>query len=127
VKNYHIAVKEWQGEVIFLRKLVPGGTSRSYGIQVARLAGIPEEVIERAREILLNLEMSEYDQSGKPIWSRSKKARSSLLYNQLSLFTQSSEPRLEEIKRELENLELETLTPIEALNLLWKWKKKLKD
>ena len=127
VKNYHIAVKEWQGEVIFLRKLVPGGTSRSYGIQVARLAGIPEEVIERAREILLNLEMSEYDQSGKPIWSRSKKARSSLLYNQLSLFTQSSEPRLEEIKRELENLELETLTPIEALNLLWKWKKKFKD
>ncbi len=126
VKNYHIAVKEWQGEIIFLRKLVRGGTSRSYGIQVARLAGIPQEVIERAKEILANLEMGEYDQQGRPSWSRSRKEKSSPAVSQLNLFAQSTDPLWEEIKKELESTELETVSPIEALNILWKWKQKLK-
>jgi len=66
IKNFNIAVKEWKGEVIFLRKLVPGGTSRSYGIQVAKLAGLPEAVIERSHEVLKNLEAGELDEIGKP-------------------------------------------------------------
>ena len=66
IKNFNIAVKEWKGEVIFLRKLVPGGTSRSYGIQVAKLAGLPEAVITRSHEVLKNLEAGELDEIGKP-------------------------------------------------------------
>ncbi|MEO0453419.1 MAG: DNA mismatch repair protein MutS [Verrucomicrobiota bacterium] len=66
VKNYNVAVREWHDQVIFLRKIVPGGTDKSYGIQVARLAGLPKDVIERSKEILRNLEEQELDASGKP-------------------------------------------------------------
>ena len=66
VKNYHVAVREWNEQVIFLRKIVEGGTDKSYGIQVARLAGLPITVLERAKEILRNLEEGELDESGKP-------------------------------------------------------------
>ena len=66
VKNFNIAVREWKGEVIFLRRLVPGATSHSYGIQVARLAGLPEGVIVRANEVLANLEEGEFDEVGRP-------------------------------------------------------------
>src|SRR5512137_1450038 len=66
VKNYNVAVKEWGGEIIFLRKIVEGGTNRSYGIQVARLAGLPGKVINRAKEILSNLEKGELDAMGFP-------------------------------------------------------------
>lgn len=66
VKNYHVAVREWNEQVIFLRKIVEGGTDKSYGIQVARLAGLPPSVLERAKEILRNLEEGELDESGKP-------------------------------------------------------------
>ena len=61
VKNYNIAVKEWNDEVIFLRKILEGGSDQSLGIQVARLAGLPQQIIERAREILTNLEANEFD------------------------------------------------------------------
>ncbi|PIS38000.1 MAG: DNA mismatch repair protein MutS, partial [Nitrospirae bacterium CG08_land_8_20_14_0_20_52_24] len=67
VKNYNIAVKEWNDQVIFLRKIVEGGADKSYGIQVARLAGLPGGVIERAREVLANLEKSELDETGEPV------------------------------------------------------------
>ncbi|TLN10462.1 DNA mismatch repair protein MutS, partial [bacterium] len=66
VANFNVAVKKWQDKVIFLRRLVEGGASRSYGIEVAQLAGLPEEVIARAREILGNLESAELDEAGKP-------------------------------------------------------------
>ena len=66
VRNYNVAVKEWNGEIIFLRRIVEGGTNRSYGIQVARLAGLPQKVIDRAREILSNLEKGELDSMGMP-------------------------------------------------------------
>jgi DNA mismatch repair protein MutS len=66
VKNYNVAVREWHDQVIFLRKIVAGGTDKSYGIQVARLAGLPRDVIDRAKEILRNLEEHELDASGKP-------------------------------------------------------------
>jgi DNA mismatch repair protein MutS len=66
VKNFNVAVREWNEQIIFLRKIVPGGADKSYGIQVARLAGLPKAVLERAREILANLERSELSVEGMP-------------------------------------------------------------
>ncbi|MEK6546508.1 MAG: DNA mismatch repair protein MutS [Nitrospinota bacterium] len=66
VKNYNVAVREWNEEIIFLRKIIEGGADKSYGIQVARLAGLPEEIIERAKEVLMNLENKEFDEAGRP-------------------------------------------------------------
>src|SRR5208337_2649049 len=87
VKNYNIAVKEWGDKIIFLRKIMEGGTSRSYGIQVAKIAGIPDDVIVRAKEILHNLENGELDQSGMPRISRSRKGGVHFPHQQqLSLF-----------------------------------------
>jgi DNA mismatch repair protein MutS len=72
VKNYNVAVREWHDQVIFLHKILPGGTDKSYGIQVARLAGLPKEVIERAKEVLANLEEAELSAEGKPKLAKSK-------------------------------------------------------
>jgi DNA mismatch repair protein MutS len=65
-RNYTIAVKEWNDEVVFLRQLVEGGANRSYGIQVARLAGLPRSVVDRAKEVLNNLQGQELDEVGQP-------------------------------------------------------------
>jgi len=64
LRNYNVAVREWNDQIIFLRKIQPGGTDKSYGIQVARLAGVPKSVIERAKVILRNLEESELTPEG---------------------------------------------------------------
>ena len=112
IKNFNIAVREWNERIIFLRKIVPGGASHSYGIQVARLAGLPSAVIERAKEILLNLEKGEYGEGGVPRLARGKKAPAQS--PQLSLFGSSEEP----IKERLKGVEVATLTPLEALNLV---------
>jgi DNA mismatch repair protein MutS len=91
VRNYQAAVSEARGEIIFLRKVVPGSASKSYGIEVARLAGLPRTVIERAREILNNLEQNELDLTGKPKFARHLKQPSKHV-DQLSLLdTISSE------------------------------------
>ncbi len=105
VKNYHIAVREWKGEVVFLRQVLPGGMSRSYGIQVARLAGLPQEVIGRAKEVLSELEKGEV-----------RKRREEL---QLSLFVPQESPVIRELKR----IDPDRLTPLEALELLYRWKR----
>lgn len=73
VKNYNVAVREWHDQVIFLHKILPGGTDKSYGIQVGRLAGLPKPVIQRAKEVLANLEEAEISADGKPKLARSKK------------------------------------------------------
>ncbi len=70
IKNYHLAVKEWKGEVVFLRKILPGPSDQSYGLHVAHLAGIPREVIDRAREILSNLEKQKLDEAGRPVLAK---------------------------------------------------------
>ena len=120
VKNFNIAVKEWGDRIIFLRKIMAGGTNRSYGIQVARIAGVPEEVIARAREILNNLEKGELDEAGMPRIARSKKqARADR--NQLSLFADKGEVIVNEIRR----LDLMKLTPLDAMNLINLWKETL--
>jgi DNA mismatch repair protein MutS len=72
VKNYNVAVREWHDQVIFLHKILPGGTDKSYGIQVARLAGLPKEVLERAKEVLANLEEAELSAEGKPKLAKTK-------------------------------------------------------
>ncbi|MFN7945007.1 MAG: DNA mismatch repair protein MutS [Blastocatellia bacterium] len=85
VKNYQVAVSERGGEIVFLRKVVPGSASKSYGIEVARLAGLPLNVVERAREILSNLEQNELDPAGRPKFARHLKKPSARI-NQQSLF-----------------------------------------
>lgn len=114
VKNYNVAVKEWNDEVIFLRKLVKGGTNRSYGIQVARLAGIPGHVLERAKEILKNIESGELNSAGEPILARSKEPVDDNASVQLSLFKTQSEIVINALKK----LDVSNMTPLEALNRL---------
>jgi DNA mismatch repair protein MutS len=120
VKNYNVAVKEWAGEIIFLRKILEGGTNRSYGIQVARLAGLPPKVIDRAKEILSNLEKGELDAMGLPKIATTKisttKPKPS---SQLSLF-----PMPDPIRTELKQIKTDQLTPLEALNILDELKKR---
>jgi DNA mismatch repair protein MutS len=126
IKNYHVAVKEWQGDVLFLRKIVPGPSDQSYGIHVAKLAGIPRDVIDRAREILFNLEKQELDEAGTPRLAYRKRQGGDL--NQLMLFAEDREfALLREIGNEIEGLDLSSLTPLEALNLLGGLKDRLKS
>lgn len=121
VKNYNVAVKEWGGEIIFLRKIVEGGTNRSYGIQVARLAGLPIKVIDRAKEILSNLEKGELDATGIPKIAKTKMAISKREPPlQPSLFSQ-----LDPVRSELKKIKTDQLTPLEALNILDELKKKV--
>lgn len=122
VRNFTCAVREWNDRIVFLRKIVPGGSSRSYGIQVARLAGIPEQVIERAKEILSNLEQQEIDASGRPKISKSHFKRQTTRTNflQAELFQSPAEDLLGELQTTAPDL----LTPLAALNLLAEWKQK---
>ena len=113
IKNFTVAVREWNDQVIFLRTIIPGGASHSYGIQVARLAGMPADVIERAKEVLRNLESGEFEE-GAPRLAKSRKAQPKEPSPQFSLF-ESSEDLL---RQRLKKLNIATLTPLEALNLL---------
>jgi DNA mismatch repair protein MutS len=104
-------VKEWKGEVIFLRSLVEGAASRSYGIHVAKLAGLPAGVIERAKEILKNLEGGELDERGRPRLARGGRKDEAA---QMTFFA----GRDDGLREELKTIDVSRLTPIEALNLL---------
>jgi len=120
VKNFNIAVKEWGDRIIFLRKIMEGGTNRSYGIQVARIAGVPDEVIVRAREILNNLEKGEFDEVGMPKIARGRKsARKDTA--QLSLFMNDEDVVIHELKA----LDIMNMTPLDALQKISVWKDKL--
>jgi DNA mismatch repair protein MutS len=117
IKNFHVSVKEWKDEVIFLRRIVAGPSDRSYGIHVAKLAGIPRDVIDRAREILFNLEKQELDERGLP--RLANRGRPSGDRDQLFLFAEDREAALlREMKEEIGALDLASLTPLEALNVL---------
>jgi len=111
VKNFNFAVKEWKGEVIFLRSLVEGAASHSYGIHVARLAGLPPAVVERAKELLKNLESGELDERGQPRLARGLRSEET---PQMSLFGGGTYRIIEELKK----VDVSVVTPIEALNLL---------
>jgi DNA mismatch repair protein MutS len=110
VKNYHVSVKETGSGIVFLRKVSPGAADRSYGIEVAKLAGLPEEVVRRAREVLAEHENAETRMSAQLASPESLSPRAA----QLTIFTPLSQPVLERLRE----LDLNHLTPLEALNLL---------
>lgn len=113
VKNRTMSVKEWKGEVVFLRKVVDGVADRSYGVQVAKLAGIPPAVTDRAKEILRNLEKQQLDVGGRPRLAEHAGAPP-LADVQLDLFRGQEELVVDTLRR----LDLDTLTPLAALNVL---------
>jgi len=129
VRNFNIAVKEWKGDVIFLRRMVPGPADRSYGIEVAKLAGVPRPVIQRARELLSDLERKSErlhrHQTGRPT--------SQSLLPGLFQSKQTSPPQGKNdghphpLVQRLRDLNLEKMTPLQALNLLQEWKNTWSD
>jgi DNA mismatch repair protein MutS len=121
VKNLSMAVREWGGEVLFLRRVVEEPASRSYGIEVARLAGLPEPIIARAREILSNLEQGELDEAGMPRLARGGREAAPGAA-QMSLFA----PAQSRLADELAVLDVERMTPVDALNTLAKLVERLK-
>jgi len=119
VVNFHVAAREWKDGIIFLRKIVPGRSDRSYGIQVARLAGLPRQVIERAREILGALERDELARGGRP----SVSGTPSEPQRQLGLFQPASAARDDRLRDRLAAIDVDHMTPLEALTLLAELKK----
>lgn len=117
VKNYNVSVKEWGDQIIFLRKVEEGPADKSYGIQVARLAGLPLEVIGRAKEVLTNLEKEELNEAGEPKFASHKPKKGTV---QLDLFG----AREDSLLSELMNTDMEALSPEDALNKLKELKKK---
>lgn len=118
IKNYNVSVKEITNKIIFLRKLVPGGSNHSFGIHVAKMAGMPNKMINRAHEVLKQLESSHVG-NGK-----SKKVKTEINVDDIQLsFFQLDDPVLEQIKEELINIDINTLTPVEALMKLNEIKK----
>jgi len=120
VKNLNVAVREWQEEVVFLHKIVEGAADKSYGIQVARLAGVPREVVERAKEILSQLENQHLDEAGRPKIAGGR-ARQRVGRMQLTLFAPIEHPLMEQLR----TLDLNDLTPLAALQLLEQWQQQL--
>jgi len=116
VKNYHISVKEKGEDIVFLRKIVEGGTDESYGVHVAKLAGVPKEVTKRANEILRTLEKKNLLRDRKETKSEQAEAQ-----GQLSMYNY----KLAEIAHQLDQVKLEEVTPIEALNILSKIKEEM--
>ena len=108
IKNFNVAVKELENNVLFLRKLVPGGSNHSFGIHVAKMAGMPQQVIHRAHKILVQLEKSH---ATDELTDKVKTLNSDM---QLSFFN-LDDPLLEQIKEEIVNIDINTLTPVEAL------------
>jgi len=123
VKNYNVSVKEVNKKIIFLRKLIPGGSEHSFGIHVAKMAGIPQIVLLRANEIMAQLEKSHVDFTGteKALANRSSNKEGDMQLN----FFELNDPVLEEVKDKITLLDLNTLTPIEALMKLAELKKLL--
>ena len=115
IKNYNIAVKEKGEDIIFLRKIVPGGTDESYGIHVAKLAGVPKAVIKKANDVLRSLERK------SSLISKKEKETNSMQMGQLDMYNY----KLAEIAQEVDKINLNELTPIDALNILVKIKEKM--
>jgi DNA mismatch repair protein MutS len=118
VRNYNVSVKEWGDEIIFLRKIEKGPADKSYGIQVARLAGLPEGIINRAKEVLANLEKEELNEIGRPRFADRKMKKGTV---QLDLFSSKTDAIINEIV----NLDIKKLKPEDALNKLIEIKKKI--
>ena len=117
VRNLNVAVREWQDEVVFLHQIVPGAADKSYGIHVARLAGVPRIVLDRAKDILARLEREHLDDEGKSKLARKSRVKVNNRELQLTLFTAADHPVVDELRK----TDLDQLTPLAALNLLRKW------
>ena len=118
VANYNVSVKEWNDQIIFLRKVIPGAADKSYGIQVAKLAGIPQPIIERAREILSTLERKERD-----VVEETRRRGPASPTRQMSLFG----AREQDVLDALRALNVESMSPIEALNVVHELQKRLRE
>jgi len=116
VKNLNVAVREWQDEVVFLHKIVDGAADKSYGIHVARLAGVPREVIQRSKDILYRLEEEHLDEQGRAKIARPSDAPC-MTPVQLTLFGPADHPLLDELRK----LDLDNTAPLEALKLIKQW------
>ncbi len=121
VKNYNISVKEWGDKILFLHKIVEGGTDKSYGIHVAKLAGIPETVVERSKQILTNLETNALDVNDRPKLAEGHPSGKRESARQMSLFAQIPHA----IEKTLRDVDPDTVTPLEALQRLKELKEKL--
>ena len=131
VNNYCIAVKENGDDIVFLRKIIQGGADKSYGIQVAKLAGVPDMVIERAKalaEELTNADITVHVQGGDAEGQKARKAKTQKYdqvdMDQMSLFDTVSDS---DVLKELQELEVSTMTPLDALNTLYRLQNKLKN
>ena len=131
VNNYCIAVKENGDDIVFLRKIIQGGADKSYGIQVAKLAGVPDMVIERAKELaeeLTNADITVHVQGGDAEGQKARKAKTQKYdqvdMDQMSLFDTVSDS---DVLKELQELEVSTMTPLDALNTLYRLQNKLKN
>ncbi len=123
IKNFNVSVKEVGNKVIFLRKLVAGGSEHSFGIHVARMAGMPKNIVKRAEEILKILETEKRQEGGNATMTSIKPASSSKAGNYQLSFFQLDDPILSQVRDEIVNLDVNNLTPIEALNKLNEIKK----
>ena len=117
VKNLNVLVREWEDQVIFMHRIVEGGTDRSYGIHVARLAGVPREVLDRARQLLGELSVQHV---GRPRVSRGRKSDRDVGANQMPLFLDPAQ----ELRQALGGTNIDSLTPMQAFDLLRQWKEK---
>jgi DNA mismatch repair protein MutS len=129
VNNYCIAVKEKADGIVFLRKIVKGGADKSYGIQVARLAGVPEAVLSRADELVGQLSQADITEAVEFLQGSSKKNAKPVRYDdvdlkQMTLFDTSSD---EDVLKDLESIQIENLTPLDAMNELYRLQNRLKN
>jgi DNA mismatch repair protein MutS len=122
VRNFNVAVREWQEQVVFLHKILPGAADKSYGIHVARLAGVPLQVVERAKQILAQLENEQLDGQGQSKLARKAK-RIKTADLQLTLFAAEEHP----LVGELRELNLDETTPLAALERLQAWQSRLRN
>lgn len=122
IKNYHVNVKEIANKILFLRKLLPGGTEHSFGIHVAKMAGMPQKIIDRANDLLQHLEK---DHSNTELTQGRKAQKNASEENYQLSFIQLNDPLLEQIKDDILNIDIDTLTPVEALMKLNEIKKLL--
>jgi DNA mismatch repair protein MutS len=118
IVNYNIAAKKKGDSIIFLRKIVKGATDDSYGIEVAKLAGVPNEVLKRAKEVLASIE------GGAPAQPKIKKATQSI---EPDIFADLYNSEANEVAQKLKKIDINTITPIEAMNIIFELKKSLTD
>ena len=127
VQNYCIAVKEDGEDIVFLRKIVKGGADKSYGIQVAKLAGVPEQVLVRAREIADQLENKDALSLDGVVNQMAVSSPGEKTMNQLSIFDTMGNDQTDDILFELRDIDLSRVTPMDAMNLVYKWQKSLQE